>query len=558
MMFRSIFLAIFILQVLNASGQGTMRTIDSLNQELRMITASNEQKVDILNELGYRYWIVASNESLIYGKEALILAQDLEYLKGIARAKRVLGVAYWTLGDAKLALENLTASQESYKAIGNKKGEANALMNTGMVYADIREYEKALDIYDRSIQKFSELGLKQRIATTFTKIGYVLLLQEKLDEALDYLTNALNMHTEDNYVYGMAEAHNYLAQLYLDQGELEQADYHLRKAEVLGRLVKDEDGYIRNLILYGKLQRFREEYRDSENHLLEALEKAQSKQLRKYMLAAYGELRLLKKAQGEFNASLNYYDAFIALKDSIYNNDKSKQIAALEFGKELTDKEREIAILREKERTNTIIKWSLGTGGLCLGIISFLLVKNQRQRTIKKQELLASQEELAKTALENAHLKEKELKQEITFKNKELTSYTLNFVQKNELLHSLREKIEVTKNADPSEQRKLLNELSRDIKQHVNIDKDWEDFKRFFEEVHTDFHRKLKEEHPDLSANDLKICSLTRLNLNVKETASVLGISPESAKTARYRLRKKLDIRPEDELLDYFLELEKS
>ena len=149
------------------------------------------------------------------------------------------------------------------------------------------------------------------------------------------------------------------------------------------------------------------------------------------------------------------------------------------------------------------------------------------------------------------------MEQKLEFRNKELTSYTLNFVQKNELLQHLQEKIATAKEATPAAQSKLLTELHRDIKQHVNIDRDWEDFKRYFEEVHTDFHSGLKLKHPDLSQNDLKICSLTRLNLNIKETASILGISPESAKTARYRLRKKLNLSPDQELLDYFLTLEK-
>ncbi len=144
----------------------------------------------------------------------------------------------------------------------------------------------------------------------------------------------------------------------------------------------------------------------------------------------------------------------------------------------------------------------------------------------------------------------------LQFKNKELTSYTLNFVQKNELLQQLQQKIAIAEEATPSAQSRLLTELHRDIKQHVNIDRDWEDFKRYFEEVHTGFYKKLKQKHPDLSPNDLKISSLTRLNLNIKETASILGISPESAKTARYRLRKKLNLTPDQEILDYFLELE--
>ena len=561
---QKICLSTFFLFSVILFGQTTETVIDSLEQLLEKTALPDINRVDALNELGYRYWIVNSSESVTFGNEALEIAEKLEYPEGIAKAKRVLGVAYWTLGKLKLALENLTEAEAVYESIGDAEGATNCLMNTGMVYADIGDYEKALNIYDRSIEKFTQLDLKRRIATTFTKIGFLLLKKNQLSEAKEYLTNALKMHSDDGYVYGMGEAHNRLGELFLLEGELEQADYHLRKAVGFGKQVNDIHGFIANLVQFGKLQRLRKDYEDSEEHLLEALEKAKSQQLRKYALAAYEELKLLKKEQGNLGESLAYYDAFITLKDSIYNTDKSKQIAALEFSNELADKEKELVLLREKERTNTIIKWSFGLGTLSLGIIGFLLYRNKRQQSMrkrevyrKKQELLAAREELAKTALENAHLKQKELQQQLEFKNKELTSYTLNFVQKNELLHQLGDKIELAETATPATQSKLLKELRRDIKQHVNIDRDWEDFKRNFEEVHTDFHSRLKEKHPDLSSNDLKICSLTRLNLNVKETASILGISPESAKTARYRLRKKLDINPEEELLDYFLALEK-
>lgn len=545
------------------SGQDGETTVDSLQTVLEKHPSQNENRVDVLNDLGYRYWIVDSNESVKYGSEALQLAEKLDYTEGTAMSKRVLGVAYWTLGQLKLALENLTTAQSIYENIGDNEGAANCLMNTGMVYADIGDYDKAIAIYDHSIEKFTKLDLKSRIATTFTKIGTALLKKDHLYDAKEYLTNALNMHSEDNFTYGMAEAHHWLGTLSILEGELEQADHHLRRAIILGKKVNDKDGLIGNLIQYGKLLRLEQNYEAAEAHLNLALERADTKHLQKYKLEALGELRNLKKEEGKLNESLQYYDSYTALNDSIYDVDKSRQIAAMEFAGELENKEREILLLREKERTNTIIKWGFVGGILALGTIFFLVYKNQRQKRAKKremyqrkQELMASKEELAETELENARLKQQEMAQQLQFRNRELTSYTLNFVQKNELLQQLQEKIAIAKEATPSAQSKLLTELHHDIKQHVNIDRDWEDFKRYFEEVHTGFHSTLKQKHPDLSPNDLKISSLTRLNLNIKETASILGISPESAKTARYRLRKKLNLSPDQELLDYFLELE--
>ncbi|WP_422082499.1 tetratricopeptide repeat protein [Ulvibacterium sp.] len=556
MRFNVIFFVILIVSGY-LHGQNHETTVDSLERVLKGLPAPNKDRVDALNDLGYRYWIVNSNKSIANGSEALTLAEKLNYPHGIAMAKRVLGVAYWTLGKPKLALENLTDCQNAYSEIGDLEGAANCLMNSGMVYADIGDLDKALDIYESSIEKFTKLNLKSRIATTFNKIGLVLIQENQLPEAREYLTNALNMHSDDGFFYGMAESHNLLGRLFILENELEQADYHLKKATALGDNVNDVDGFIGNLIQYGKLQRLRGEYEDSENLLLEALEKATQNKLRKYILEAYKELKLLKKEQGQLEVSLSFYDAFIKLRDSIYDTDKSKQIAALEFNNELTNKEKEIELLQESRHSRTLMNVFLSLLLVTLAITALLMLRHQKQREKKETELLRSKEALARTELENAALKQRELRQQLDFKNKELTSYTLNFAQKNELFLQLLESINLLEDTTQSKRTKLLSEIKGTIKQQVNVDRDWEDFRRHFEEVHTDFYSRLKELHPKISANDLKISSLTRLNLSIKETANILGISPESVKTARYRLRKKLGIAPDKELLDYFLDIEK-
>ncbi len=367
-------------------GQEGETTVDSLENVLRKHPSQNKNRVDALNDLGYRYWIVDSNESVKYGSEALQLAEELDYSEGAAMARRVLGVGFWTLGKLKLALENLTNAQNLYESSGDEEGAANCMMNTGMVYADIGDYDKAIAIYDRSIEKFTKLDLQSRIATTFTKIGTALLKKDHRYDAKEYLTNALNMHSEADFTYGMAEAHHWLGTLSILEGELEQADHHLRKAIVLGKKVNDNDGLIGNLIQYGKLLRLKQNYEAAEAHLNLALEKADEKHLRKYKLEALGELRHLKQEEGKLDESLRYYDSYTALNDSIYDVDKSRQIAAMEFASELEDKEKEILLLREKERTNAIIKWSFVAGILALGIILFLVYKDQRLRTTKIRE----------------------------------------------------------------------------------------------------------------------------------------------------------------------------
>lgn len=532
------------------------KNLDSLKTLLGQGDIPDMERVDILNDLGYENWIMDTERSLDYGNQALKLAEKLDYLPGMAKARRIIGVSYWAQGTPKLALEILVEARSIYEKIGDDVGRANCFLNIGMVYADIDEFAKARELYEKAIEMFTALDMKDRIATTYTKMADIFLVQDGLYDAKRFLDNALAIHSENRFTYGMSEVHNRLGRLFMEQGELEQAEYHIRQSTILGKEVGDEDGKISNLILFGQLLRRQNEFEASEIHLKLALAGADKKNLKKYKLNALRELKLLKKQEGELEESLEYYDRYIALKDSIYSTDKSKQIAALEFENELTEKDRQLEHLNQMKRTDARIKWILGIGIFIISLLSFFLIRSMNLKNKKQQELLASKEDLNATALENQRLKQIELENQLHFKNKELASYALNFVQKNELLENLHSQLKEAKDAPPKNQAKYLDQIERTIRQHKSQEKDWEDFKIHFEQVHSNFLTSLKEKFPELSSNDLKVAALARLNLNIKETSNILGISPESAKTARYRLRKKLKMAQEDDLFSFLSQME--
>lgn len=535
----------------------SQKKIDSLTTLLKETPAHTTTYVDQLNAIGYEYWIVDSRESLNYGKNALQLADSLGYNPGRAKANRVIGVALWNQGNYAGALKYLDTSKRLYSDLEDNEGIANTILNQAMVYTDLKEYDKALAMYDDAVNRFEALNLKSRVATTYTKIGSLYLAQNKPDYAKVHLENAMAIHSETDFTYGKAEVHNRMGIMYLDQDELEQAFYHISKSINLGRELNDKEGLTSNLLYFGKLLLKDKQYKYAYDHVMLSLNSAKDNGLKRYELLAYEALKDVKLAEGKADEAIEFYDKYIVLKDSIFDSDKAMQVAALEFENQLDTNKRELELLKEKQENNRLFQWVLSLGFLIFlvsGSIFYLSYKRQaRQRKL----IADSNAELAETALENSRLKQQELQQELDYRNKELTSYTLNFVQKSELFQLLKEKVDALKDATPAQHAKIVQDLNRLIKQNSNIDRDWEDFKRFFEEVHSGFIKVLKQKHPDLSSNDLKLSALTRLNLNIKESAAILGITPESVKTARYRLRKKLDLDQNEELLTYFLTLER-
>jgi hypothetical protein len=81
---------------------------------------------------------------------------------------------------------------------------------------------------------------------------------------------------------------------------------------------------------------------------------------------------------------------------------------------------------------------------------------------------------------------------------------------------------------------------------------DWKSFKLAFESVHPGFFSKLQYHYPDITVSELRLAALIKLKLSLKESAAMLGISAESVKKSRYRLKKKLEV-PDSENVDDFI-----
>ncbi|WP_373071738.1 triple tyrosine motif-containing protein [Zeaxanthinibacter enoshimensis] len=144
-------------------------------------------------------------------------------------------------------------------------------------------------------------------------------------------------------------------------------------------------------------------------------------------------------------------------------------------------------------------------------------------------------------------LKNEQLKQEIESKNRELAASTMNLIKKNELLGQLKSQLE-TVGKDPR-----IKSVIRTIDRNINNEDDWKIFEEAFNNADKDFLKRIKDLHPQLTSNDLRLCAYLRLNLSSKEIAPLLNISVRSVEVKRYRLRKKIDLPRENSLTDYIL-----
>jgi len=82
----------------------------------------------------------------------------------------------------------------------------------------------------------------------------------------------------------------------------------------------------------------------------------------------------------------------------------------------------------------------------------------------------------------------------------------------------------------------------------ILTDTDWELFKKRFEQSYPGFLLRLRTRFPEMSSAEERLFLLIKINLNGQEIANILGITANAVKKSRQRLRKRLELTPENDL----------
>lgn len=182
-------------------------------------------------------------------------------------------------------------------------------------------------------------------------------------------------------------------------------------------------------------------------------------------------------------------------------------------------------------------------------------VRNEKERQLREQQLQFTVDEEQKEK-EIIKLRNGQLEMELKHKSGQLADNALNLIRKNDILNALDTDMEelyksVRSNAVKSDIAKRISDMRRNIRTHMVDDDNWDKFEENFNIVYDNFTRKLTARYPDLKKIDLKLCVYLRMGLSSKEMASLLNTSVHSIETARYRLRKKLNLESGTNLLDF-------
>jgi len=472
---------------------------------------------NLINLGGLSYYIGNLADASEYFYRALRIADDLENPNLSAIVLMNLSNVHLKQKNYIKAIEYLERALVYRRVTGNRRGESDVLLNLGNNYYELGDIDKAVEYYTQTLKIKEELGDDlPGIMKVYNNLGVIARDRGDDARAIEYYNSTLEIARSVNDRYGVALALNNLGSRMMAMNN--PASLQL---------------------------------------LLESLEITKEMGHKKQMLSTYDNLQQYYSKFGDFEQAYHYALQYQALNDSIYNEESAAKIIELQTQYDTEMKEKENQILRERERIQMLRSRMLILLVIIFAILAFSLyiLLSLKRKSLKQSKQLLEKEiefrnlEREKSEKENQHLHEvvfaeeqinKLQRRQIDEKNRELTTSTIHIINKNEVLTNIRQLAEKMLNGNDCDKNACIKQLIREVDSNLNFDEQWEQLKRHFESVHTGFFARLYERYPTLTQNDLKLCAYLRMNLSTKEIGQMLNISIDSVATKRYRLRKKL------------------
>lgn len=422
-------------------------------------------------------------------------------------------------------------------------------------YLKSKEYfEKGYTIIKKLSQSAQKTDATETLFVFVLNLGSIHVALEEFGKAREYFEVALGLNKQLGKIAYDAVLYNNLGIIFKEEKNYQKAyEYYIKSADIR-EIIKDTAGLAQVNNNLGNLEFERGNYKIAIDFLQKALNYSRkSKNLKSEMLSADFLSQTYEKTR-EFDKALEMHKLFKQLHDSILDSEKLHQTARLElqYQYEKLRKEAELQqeiALAKKERKSLIY---LIIAGIFLFTVVILYLINRNQR-IKMRQVKLVKESL-ELEQKNLTLEKQNLELELDYRNKELATHVMYLVNKNEFLASITEKLLAIRHMLLPENRTVVQEIIREMKS--NIDNTvWNEFEVRFQNVHQDFYQKLGEKYPDLTPNEIKLCAFLRLNMTTKDISSITFQSLKSIQVARARLRKKLGITRDENLVSLLQQL---
>ena len=495
-----------------------------------------------------------------------------------------MGIVQKQCGNYREAIQFYTKALEKASSAGLAYEKATCYNNLGNVHRKLGDFAKAMESYQKAIEVFRKMNDENSVSDCLNNIGNLYLDNGDPFRALEYYRQSLAINEKAKDEYRLIIRYKNLAGAYTELKDYENARLYLEDALKLAEKSGDKSFLASCNMLFGKLHEAKKDYiiasaffrksvglyaeigaKPEQSEALVELANALLNQTSvKEAIQLAGEALKIAEATGSLKGRMEaslclagcyekdgnpsqaylYLSRATALKDSIYTVEKYRTIEEVEagFARSELKKENETllqnSILQKQAiRTRNIILVLLAISLILGAALLWLIYKQRREARLETGNIKKQSEK-----------KIEQLNEDLTIKERELTSKTIFINQKNQILEKLIDELDELKKSEVSAQS--IQHLQLQLKQELSPNA-WKEFETQFNEVHPGFQGRLLTGYPGLTPAERRLCSFIRLDMNTREISSLSGQSIKSIEVARTRIRKKLNIPHEHNLANF-------
>ncbi|HLP96640.1 MAG TPA: tetratricopeptide repeat protein [Saprospiraceae bacterium] len=433
-------------------------------------------------------------------------------------------------GKYQEAIQVYVAAMDSAQIDADSFGYYDAMLDQATVHERLMDFDKAIALAQTVVAAYERSGDTLRIGRAYSTMSGFYSHADRHEEQLAAAKKGFALLRNHPSLIHRCATYNQMAFVYSDAGNwaaalplLDSALQYMIASEVLDQLPSMQ-------LNVGNCYRNLKQWPQALQYLYAALSGADSLNQPHVKAKTLERIAQTEEASGSYANALTHFRESREILDSLLKAEKHRSIQELEVKFETRQKDQEIRTLQAEKATHRVISYWILTLSLCILGIGAMFYRRRRDKAIEVEKaLVQSREDLQNLA----HLLQEKNARIIEINEKQVTERP--------------EEGEDVNPGDPSEGIYNLRILT---------DQDWAMFKTFFERSHPRFIQKMRDRFPQLTAAEERLLLLIKLKLSRQEIASTLGISPESVKKGRQRLRKKLGLEHEDVLESFIEEIE--
>ncbi|WP_121665860.1 tetratricopeptide repeat protein [Mesonia aquimarina] len=425
----------------------------------------------------------------------------------------------------------------------------------GNIYLALKNYKKAERYLLRSVAQAQQYKFVKAEAIAEEILGSCFEKEGDYLKALKHQQRSLKLFEQSKDKEGIAIVNENIGSIYEDLNQFEKAhQYFLKSYDYF--VIVNNGKQINVLNNIGDVYRKTGRYKKALDYTTKALHLAEKFNENHQIESAHKDLAKTYAFLKDYKTAYQHLFQYNKIQEELFYKQNFRQLNVLQTIYETEQKEAQIELLTKQNAINKANQNLMLLGGgafLIVSGISFLFMNRKRK---EKTKLQAYEQRVLQAELDKKEIEEKKLQGEIQLKTASLSKYSLNIAQKNKLLSDLSATLKKMSSRSKMDTQTKIKDLAKELDFALQQEDEWDEFMNFFEDIHPQFFKDLSSiATSKLSSAELRLAMLLRLNLSSKEIASILRVTPDSVRVARYRFRKKLPINSKQELVHFLMNL---